>query len=422
MDPSQYRPRVIDELVEQYLQAFGAICIEGPKWCGKTWTAHMHAKSAFLVSDPAGNFQNRQLAQLDPSIVLDGEFPRLIDEWQEVPSLWDAVRFKVDDQAVKGQFILTGSATTPKRRGVMHSGTGRIARLRMMPMSLYESGDSSGSISLKDICNSVYETKLTGEVQLRTIATLILRGGWPGSIGLSTKNAVLIPRMYLKNVVDDDVDKIDDIKRDKAKMRLLLRSLARNESTTVGKKKLKDDMMGVEKTSIDEDTITDYLDVFTRLFILENQKPYGASLRSSLSVKQAEKRHFTDPSFACSLLGITQEDKLIGDLQTFGFMFEALCVRDLRIYAQAFGGELYHYQDYENNEIDAVIEMPDGSWSAFEIKLGANQIDAAAQSLLKIQAKFLKPASSLCVICGLSNAAYRRPDGVYVVPLTALRP
>ena len=421
MDPSQYRPRVIDELVEQYLQAFGAICIEGPKWCGKTWTAHMHAKSAFLVSDPAGNFQNRQLAQLDPSIVLDGQFPRLIDEWQEVPSLWDAVRFKVDDQAVKGQFILTGSAT-PKRRGVMHSGTGRIARLRMMPMSLYESGDSSGSISLKDICNSVYETKLTGEVQLRTIAALILRGGWPGSIGLSTKNAVLIPRMYLKNVVDDDVDKIDDIKRDKAKMRLLLRSLARNESTTVGKKKLKDDMMGVEKTSIDEDTITDYLDVFTRLFILENQKPYGASLRSSLSVKQAEKRHFTDPSFACSLLGITQEDKLIGDLQTFGFMFEALCVRDLRIYAQAFGGELYHYQDYENNEIDAVIEMPDGSWSAFEIKLGANQIDAAAQSLLKIQAKFLKPASSLCVICGLSNAAYRRPDGVYVVPLTALRP
>lgn len=421
MDPSQYRPRVIDELVEQYLQAFGAICIEGPKWCGKTWTAHMHAKSAFLVSDPAGNFQNRQLAQLDPSIVLDGQFPRLIDEWQEVPSLWDAVRFKVDDQAVKGQFILTGSAT-PKRRGVMHSGTGRIARLRMMSMSLYESGDSTGFISLKNICNSVYETKLTGEVQLRTIAALILRGGWPGSIGLSTKNAVLIPRMYLKNVVDDDVDKIDDTKRDKAKMRLLLRSLARNESTTVGKKKLKDDMMGVEKDSIDEDTITDYLDVFTSLFILENQKPYGASLRSSLSVRQAEKRHFTDPSFACSLLGITQEDKLIGDLQTFGFMFEALCVRDLRIYAQAFGGELYHYQDYENNEIDAVIEMPDGSWSAFEIKLGANQIDAAAQSLLKIQAKFLKPASSLCVICGLSNAAYRRPDGVYVVPLTALRP
>lgn len=421
MDPSQYRPRVIDELVEQYLQAFGAICIEGPKWCGKTWTAHMHAKSAFLVSDPAGNFQNRRLAQLDPSIVLDGQFPRLIDEWQEVPSLWDAVRFKVDDQAVKGQFILTGSAT-PKRRGVMHSGTGRIARLRMMSMSLYESGDSTGFISLKDICNSVYETKLTGEVQLRTIAALILRGGWPGSIGLSTKNAVLIPRMYLKNVVDDDVDKIDDTKRDKAKMRLLLRSLARNESTTVGKKKLKDDMMGVEKDSIDEDTITDYLDVFTSLFILENQKPYGASLRSSLSIRQAEKRHFTDPSFACSLLGITQEDKLIGDLQTFGFMFEALCVRDLRIYAQAFGGELYHYQDYENNEIDAVIEMPDGSWSAFEIKLGANQIDAAAQSLLKIQAKFLKPASSLCVICGLSNAAYRRPDGVYVVPLTALRP
>lgn len=421
MDSSLYRPRIIDELVEHYLQAFGAICIEGPKWCGKTWTAHMHANSAFLISDPAGNFQNRQLAQLDPSIVLDGQFPRLIDEWQEVPSLWDAVRFKVDKNPIKGQFILTGSAK-PKRRGVMHSGTGRIARLRMMSMSLYESGDSSGSISLKDICSGVYETKLTGEVALRTLAALILRGGWPGSIGLSTKNAVLIPKMYLKNVVDDDVDKIDDIKRDKSKLRLLLRSLARNESTTAGKKKLKDDMMGVEKDSIDEDTITDYLEVFSSLFILENQKPFGASLRSSRSVKQAEKRHFTDPSFACSLLGITQEDKLIGDLQTFGFMFEALCVRDLRIYAQSFGGELYHYQDYANNEIDAVIEMPDGSWSAFEIKLGANQIDAAAQSLLKIQAAFVKPASSLCVICGLSNAAYKRADGVFVVPLTALRP
>ncbi len=421
MNHAEYRIRIVDDTVEQYLQAFGAICIEGPKWCGKTWTAEKYSESVFLVGDPAGNFQNRTLARLDPSSVLKGDFPRLIDEWQEVPPLWDAVRFKVDRNTKKGQYLLTGSAT-PHHEGVMHSGTGRIVRLRMMTMSLFESDDSSGNISLQDICTGSFDTVLTGEVELKKLASFILRGGWPGSIGLSLKNAVLLPTMYLKNVVDEDIDRIDDKKRDKVKFRRLLRSLARNESTTAGKKKLKDDMMGVERETVSEETITDYLDVLSKLFLLENQKPFGASLRSALPVRQAEKRHFTDPSLACSLLGITQEEKLIGDLQTFRFLFEALCVRDLKVYAQSFGGELYYYQDYDNNEIDAVIELPDGSWSAFEIKLGANQIDAAAASLKRINMKFEKPASTLCVICGLSNAAYLRDDGVYVVPLTALRP
>nr|WP_321295698.1 DUF4143 domain-containing protein [uncultured Sphaerochaeta sp.] len=416
-----YRPRIIDSTVEQYLRAFGAVCIEGPRWCGKTWTAQHHSKSSFFVGDPAGNFQNRQLAQIDPSLALKGSQPRLIDEWQEVPSLWDAVRFTVDQSPEKGQFILTGSAT-PSQKGIMHSGTGRIARLRMMPMSLFESGDSSGIISLRELCAGFLENVLTGEVQLQSLASFILRGGWPGNLQVSTEDAIKIPEQYLDNVVTNDVAKVDATKRDETKMRLLLRSLARNESTTATIALLKRDIRGVEQLTLDEDTISEYLTIFTKLFIIENQKPVATAIRSSLRIKQAEKRHLVDPSFACSLLGITNTQRLIGDLQTFGFLFEALCERDLKIYAQTFGANLLHYQDYSNDEIDAVVEMADGSWSAFEIKLGANQIDEAARKLLAISKKFERPPTTLCVLCGLSNAAYRRPDGVCVVPITALRP
>lgn len=421
MDNTFYRPRIIDSAVEQHLRAFGAVCIEGPKWCGKTWTAQRHAQSAFLVGDPAGNFQNRQLAQIDPSLVLQGKRPRLIDEWQEVPSLWDAVRFTVDQSITKGQFILTGSAT-PAHKGVIHSGTGRIARLRMMPMSLFESGDSSGKVSLKSLCTGTFENVITGEVSLQSLAFFILRGGWPGNLQLSTEDAVKIPAQYLTNVVTDDVAKVDEKVRDESKLRLLLRSLARNESTTATRARLKHDIQGVEQSTVDEDTIAEYLTIFAKLFIIENQKPFASAIRSSLRIKQAEKRHLVDPSFACSLLGITDEKRLIGDLRTFGFLFEALCERDLRIYAQSFGANLLHYQDYGNDEIDAVVELADGSWSAFEIKLGANQIDEAAARLLDINRKFERPATTLCVICGRSNAAYRRPDGVCVVPITALKP
>jgi len=421
MDNNVYQPRIIDSVVEQHLRAFGAVCIEGPKWCGKTWTAEKHSQSAFLVGNPAGNFQNRQLAQIDPSLVLKGEQPRLIDEWQEVPSLWDAVRFTVDQSTMKGQFILTGSATT-SHKGVMHSGTGRIARLRMMPMSLFESGNSCGKVSLQNLCTGTLENAITGEVSLQSLASYILRGGWPGNLQLSTEDAVKIPAQYLENLVTDDIAKVDDKVRDEAKMRLLLRSLARNESTTASRARLKSDMQGVEQLTIDEDTIAAYLNVFAKLFIIENQKPFATAIRSSLRIKQAEKRHLVDPSFVCSLLGITDEDRLIGDLRTFGFLFEALCERDLKIYAQSFGANLLHYQDYSNDEIDAVVELANGSWSAFEIKLGANQIDEAAAKLVDINKKFERPATTLCVICGLTNAAYRRPDGVCVVPITALKP
>ncbi|MCM1104741.1 MAG: DUF4143 domain-containing protein [Clostridium sp.] len=424
MKHSDYKPRIIDQKVKEYLAAFGALCIEGPKWCGKTWTSSYHCNSAFYIGDPAGNFQNRQLAEMSPVLVLDGEKPRLIDEWQEVPPIWDAVRFKVDETAQKGQFILTGSAT-PNHKGILHSGAGRIARLRMRPMSLYESGDSSGRISLKALCAGNMEPAMTGGVELKKLIGLIIRGGWPGSLGLSLEQAALLPAEYLNAVIDDDVYRIDGVRRDTFKMRLLLRSLARNESTTVSNKTLMKDMKIVDDEDMDSNTVSAYLDIFKRLFITDNQPPFSTGIRSSVRVKQAEKRHFADPSLACAVLKATPAG-LLNDLETLGFLFEALCERDLRIYAESFGANLYHYQDYKNQEIDAVIELPDGNWCAFEIKLGANQIDAAAANLLKIKRQIEEePAGKapimLCVLSGLANAAYRRPDGVFVVPITALK-
>lgn len=424
MELFEYKTRIIDQKIENYLLAFGAVCIEGPKWCGKTWTSTYHSRSEIMLGDPTGNFQNRRLAEISPSIILDGETPRLIDEWQEVPALWDAVRYRVDQSGKKGQFILTGSAT-PNHKGILHSGAGRIAKIRMRPMSLYESGCSSGTVSLKEVCNGTIESKLTGEVDIRQIIDFIVRGGWPANQDVSLDQAAYLPEQYIHAIIDDDVYRIDEIKRDRHKMELLLRSLARNESTTVRNNKLRDDIKDTDDEIIDADTIAAYLDVFERLFLIDNQRPFESRLRSSVRVKQSEKRHLADPSLAVALLRATPE-MLLDDLNTLGFLFEALCERDLRIYTESFGGELYHYQDYANNEIDAVISMPDGRWCGIEIKLGANQIDAAAENLLRIKRNIQKDGgsmpSALCVVCGLSNAAYQREDGIFVFPLTALRP
>lgn len=424
MKKNNYMPRMVDAQLETYLQAFSAVCIEGPKWCGKTWTAAHHSSSQLFLGDPSGNFQNRQLAELSPSLILEGNRPRLIDEWQEVPPIWDAVRHAADQTPEKGQFILTGSST-PNHKGIMHSGAGRIARIRMHPMSLYESGDSSGAVSLSQLCFGKLIPAMTGEVSLRKLTELIVRGGWPGSLHLPLEQAALLPHEYITAIIEDDVYRIDGIKRDTSKMRLLLQSLARNESTTAANRTLKSDIEKIGDENIDAETINAYLDIFNRLFIIDNQPPFSTSARSSVRIKQAVKRHFADPSLACALLNISA-DGLIQDLETLGFLFEALCERDLKIYAETFGGRLYHYQDYRNREIDAVIELPDGKWCAFEIKLGAHQIDAAAQALLKLHQEISedpkgKPPAVLCVLCGLSNAAYRRPDGVFVVPITALK-
>ena len=372
MDRTKYLPRILDAKIEEYLKVFGAVCIEGPKWCGKTWTSSYHCNSEIFMGDPAGNFQNRQLAELSPALVLEGETPRLIDEWQEVPPIWDAVRYQVDQSAEKGQFILTGSAT-PNHKGILHSGAGRIGKLRMRTMSLYESGDSSGKVSLEALCRGKIATALTGEVDLKNLIALIIRGGWPGAIQLPVEQAALLPTEYLNAVIDDDVFHIDGIRRNKTKLRLLLRSLARNETTTATNKTLKNDIKEVDDEDIDVETVKEYLDLFERLFLTDNQPPFSAGIRSSVRVKQAVKRHFSDPSLACALLKVTPTS-LLGDLETLGFLFEALCERDLKIYAESFGGSLYHYQDYHSREIDAVIEFPDGQWCAFEIKLGANQI------------------------------------------------
>ena len=423
MNKEKYIPRIIDAAVEKYLAAMGAVCIEGPKWCGKTWTSAFHSNSEFLVGDPDNNFQNRALAEVSPALVLEGETPRLIDEWQEVPPLWDAVRYTVDQRGQKGQFILTGSAT-PKRKGVLHSGAGRIGKLRMRPMSLYESGDSSGKVSLQDLCEGKLTPAITGDVDLRTLARLTVRGGWPGNLETDSADISLLPNEYLNAVIDDDVNRIDEIRRDSRKISLLLRSLARNESTTATNRTLKNDIKEIDDEDIDVETVATYLDIFNRLFLTDNQPSFSAKLRSSVRVKQAEKRHFCDPSLACALLNATPE-KLIGDLETFGFLFESLCERDLKIYAESFGASLYHYQDYAGNEIDAVIELQDGGWCGIEIKLGANKIEEAAANLLHIRDEVVKDGSkapsALIVLCGLSHAAYQRPDGVYVVPLTALK-
>lgn len=424
MDRQKYMPRIIDNKIEEYLKIIGAVCVEGPKWCGKTWTSSYHSKSAIYIGDPAGNFQNRQLAEMSPAMILEGDIPRLIDEWQEVPTIWDAVRYKVDQTTQKGQFILTGSAT-PNHKGILHSGAGRIAKLRMRPMSLYESGDSSGKISLERLCRGEITPVMTGEIDLKKLIGLIIRGGWPGSIGLPVEQAALLPMEYLNAVIDDDVYRIDGVKRNITKMRLLLRSLARNESTTATNRTLKNDIKEVDDEDIDIDTVKEYLDIFERLFITDNQPPFSANIRSSVRIKQSVKRHFSDPSLACALLKVTSEG-LINDLKTLGFLFEALCERDLKIYAESFGAELYHYQDYHGKEIDAVIELPDGQWCAFEIKLGTNQVDTAANNLLNIQKEIAddpggNPPAILCVLCGMSNAAYCRTDGVYVVPITALK-
>lgn len=424
MDKSKYRPRVIDRKIEEYLSSFGAVCIEGPKWCGKTWTSSNHSKSEIMIGDPTGNFQNRKLAEMQPSLVLEGDTPRLIDEWQEVPPLWDAVRYLVDQRALKGQFILTGSST-PNHKGILHSGAGRIAKLRMRPMSLYESGDSSGKVSLEALCRGELTPAITGEVGLRELTELIVRGGWPGSLGIPVAQAASLPIEYLNAVVDDDMHRIDGIKRDTAKIRQLLRSLARNESTTATNKTLRSDIKAMDEDDIDPDTVAAYLDIFKRLFLTDNQPPFAGKIRSSIRVKQAEKRHFADPSLACALLKATP-DGLINDLETLGFLFESLCERDLKIYAESFGASLYHYQDYAGREIDAVVELHNGQWCAFEIKLGANQIDSAAENLIRIRDQIAGegksvPPAVLCVLCGLSNAAYLREDGVFVVPITALK-
>lgn len=422
----KYRPRIIDKKIDEYLDEFGAIFIRGPRRCGKSWTASYHSNSEFLLQSPDQNFNARHLAEEDVGSILKGATPRLIDEWQDVPTIWDAVRTEVDRRAENGQFILTGSAF-PKNLKTYHSGIGRIARLRMRTMSLYETGDSTGEVSLEDLCNGKLTSFCADEhTSLEQLAYFLIRGGWPRSVQ-NYRNPGMAAAEYINQIIEVDSQEVDGTKYSKKKIELLLQSLARNESTLASAKLLLTDTSNLPNVDgiDDKHTVLKYLDFLDRTYITENLPPYYPDLRSGVRVTQAEKRHFCDVSLACALLKATPE-KLMNDVNTFGFLFESLCEHDLRIYAESFGGEIYHYRDYRDREVDAVIEMPDGKWCAFEIKLGVGQIQSASDGLVKFRDDIEKnkgtPPSVLCVISGTVQGAYTDKNGVFVVPFTTLKP
>lgn len=418
-----YIPRIIDKDIEKYLKIFGAISIEGPKWCGKTWAALNHSNSVVFINDSSDNFRMKRLVQIDANLVFNEEYPELIDEWQEVPEIWDAVKFKCDEDNKKGKYILTGSAT-PLDEKIKHSGAGRIARINMYPMSLFESNDSNGLVSLLDLFNNNVKNTLVKQVELYHIAELIVRGGWPGAIALDTESALIITKSYIEDVLKKDIIEIDGVKRDEEKMRLIMRSLARNESTLAQNSTIIKDVSNVsddKELTIARNTVSDYLNVLNKLHLIKNQSSFKYKIRSRANVGKLEKRHFVDTSLSCALLNITPS-KLMNDLNTFGFYFEALCERDLRIYIESLGGNLYHYRDNNTGiEVDAIVELGDGEYGAIEIKLGPNEIEDASKTLKKFyDSAEIKP-KFMAIICGLYNAIIKRPDGIYVFPITCLK-
>lgn len=419
-----YIPRLIDKSIDENLKIFGAISIEGPKWCGKTWTALNHSNSVVYLNNTIDNFKDKNLAEMDVNLILDKDKPELIDEWQEVPAVWDAVRFKCDFDGEKGKYILTGSSV-PVSDKIRHSGAGRICKMKMYTMSLFESGDSSGDVSLMDLFNGKIKNKLVDKVTLQKIAELIVRGGWPAAIDMLIEGAMKITKSYIETVLDKDIIEIDGVHRNKQRMEMLLRSLARNESTVSTNKVLMkdvDDNVTEEDLNISRNTITDYLDVLERLHLIENQNSFTYKIRSRSNVGKNVKRHFVDPSLGCAILNITPE-KLMNDLETMGLYFEALCERDLKIYAECIGAKLYHYRENDTGvEVDAIIELSDGEYGAIEIKLGSNKIDEAVEGLNRFYNLAEVKPKFMCVICGLYDAALKRPDGIYVFPITALKP
>ncbi|QVJ96363.1 ATP-binding protein [Mycoplasma mycoides subsp. capri] len=421
---NNYIPRIMDKIIQKYLKIAGAICVEGPKWCGKTWTSRQNSNSEFLVGSAANAFSNRQLAILNPEYVLKGEFPRMIDEWQEVPSLWDATREEADKYSKNGLFILTGSST-PTHKGVLHSGAGRIVRLRMNTMTLFESGDSTGILSLKDLLLDDIKTEYVDELDFKKLAYLIVRGGWPKNIKTSFDDCEVLPRSYIDSILESKLLDENNNAYNSNYIKLILKSLARNVSTTVSERSIINDISQNEVDSISRPTLSKYLDFLNNMFLFSNLEPYSLNSRSSLRVKQQEKRYFCDPSLACALLDLTP-NKIMSDLNLYGLLFEGLVIRDLKVYAQANEAKVYHYQDYLDNELDAVIEFKNGEWCAIEIKLGLNQVEQAAKQLNKaidaITRSKNKPPINKCIIVGFGNLVYKRKeDGIIVIPINALK-
>ena len=428
IDKKEYKKRLIEKKLEDYLSVFGAVSIEGPKWCGKTWTSLMHSKSEIYMDDD----DIREMAKIDVKSIFNNDIekrPQLIDEWSLVPTIWDAVRRECDKTTEKGNFIITGSTTLPNKimqEKVHHSGAGRIGRLNMYTMSLYESGDSSGKASLTKMLENKQETLNTGNVEILQIAKLLIRGGWPANINVDEDKIGLIPKSYIESILNIDMNEGEEKRRDKNKMRMLLKSLARNEASIVGNKTIIRDIEEYEDNTellSSRDTIIDYLDVLDRLHLIENQEAYGENYRSPSRVGKSPKRHLTDPSLSCACLGLTPE-KLLRDLNTFGFMFEALVERDLRIYMDYLDGHLYHFRDNVTGlEVDSILEFPDGEYGAVEIKLGYNQVEESKKSLLTFYNSMVKKPSFMCIIVGKCPAIIKDSEtGIYIVPITALKP
>lgn len=419
-----YRPRVIDEKIRRYLRIFGAVSIEGPKWCGKTWTALRHANSVTYLMDPTDGYGVLETARINPSLILGGEPPQAIDEWQEVVGIWDAVRFAVDQNPAKGQYLLTGSATPPFREP-LHSGTGRIARLHMHTMSLFESGDSTGEVSLADIFAQKRVAPFLATMELEALVYLTARGGWPVNRNDYSKDALELARQYLRTLAGADISYPNGKRRNPAKVLRLLYSLARNNASMAKDSTLqKDTESEFESDSVSRASVLSYLDSLKRLFVLEEIPAWNPLPRSKTKIRSAPKRLLTDPSLAVAALEISPE-RLIFDLNTFGFMFEGLCLRDLAVYSDAMDASLYHYRDNSGLEIDAIVETQDGNWGAFEIKLGAHRVDEAVGSLLRMRKKMTengaKSPACMAVLTG-GGLGQQREDGIYIVPINGLRP
>ncbi|MGI5950194.1 ATP-binding protein [Peptoniphilus sp.] len=420
-----YLPRVTDKLLRDRLNAKGAVLIEGPKWCGKTTTAKQIAKSFISMDRPDMSRQYQQMAEISPNTLLEGETPRLIDEWQIAPNLWNAVRYEVDNRNEFGQFILTGSAVPEMFDEFMHTGTGRISRLLMRPMSLYESKDSNGQVSLKDL----FEAKnisATDQTTFEEIAFLICRGGWPKSIGLDEKPALFQAIDYYDAVVSTDISRVDLVKRDKEKAKRLLKSYARHVGTQSSLETIRKDMLSNQADTFDQVTLYSYLDALKKIFVIEDSPAWNPNLRSKTAIRTTDTRYFSDPSIASAALGIGPKD-LLEDLNTMGFLFENLCIRDLRIYADNLDGTVYHYRDKHGLECDAVIHLRNGNYGLVEIKLGGDKsIEEGAETLKtlaeKIDTNNMPKPSFMAVLCAVAPFAYKRKDNVYVIPIANLKP
>jgi uncharacterized protein len=421
MNPKFYMSRLCDAELHSALQSSGAVLIEGAKWCGKTSTASNASRSILFMQDPDNAGSYLAIADTKPSLLLKGETPRLIDEWQMAPVLWDAVRFEVDKRAQTGQFILTGSAV-PSDNVTAHTGTGRISRLMLRPMSLFESLESNGTVSLRALFDGLQDIEAQSGLSIEQIAFALCRGGWPASIKLKGPAALRMATDYVEAVINYDVSRVDNVEKNPERVRLLLRSLARNIATSATYQTISNDIEATDIT-ISDKTISTYMNSLRRIFVVEDLPAWSPSIRSKTAIRTSAKRHFVDPSIATAVLR-TNPEGILKDFQYFGFLFEALCTRDIRVYAQTNDGDVFHYRDKSGLESDLIVRLRDGRWAAIEVKLGKKQIDEAAENLLTLKAKInenkMGEASFLMVITG-GQYAYRRNDGVFVVPVACLR-